>query len=93
MKPTEQQIADLIAAGPRSNEPAEETARKVVELLGWRSIETAPKDGTEIIGLMGRKTIRLVWYFKASSATQDWLNENGKKASPTHWMPLPKLPE
>lgn len=34
MKTTEQQIADLIAAGPRSNEPAEETARKVMEILG-----------------------------------------------------------
>lgn len=29
----EQQITDMIAAGPRSNEPAKETARKVMEIL------------------------------------------------------------
>lgn len=59
----------------------------------WQDIETAPKDGTEIIGLMGRKTIRLIWFFRASSYVENWLDANGKKVNPTHWMLLPALPK
>jgi hypothetical protein len=55
----------------------------------WQPIETAPKDGTEIIVLCRRKKVSLGWYFSASTNNKHWLNENGSKINPTHWMPLP----
>ena len=59
---------------------------------GWEDISTAPKDSTEVLVLVGRKVIRLGWYFKASSRTEGWCDENGKRIHPTHWMPLPPPP-
>lgn len=59
----------------------------------WQPIETAPKDGTEIIVLMGAKDIRLGWYFAPSSTTRGWLDQSSKKIRPTHWMPLPDPPK
>lgn len=59
----------------------------------WRPIDTAPKDGTEVIGLYGRKKIALCWYFRPSSNTEGWLDQNGNARRPTHWMPLPPPPK
>lgn len=59
---------------------------------GWQGIETAPKDGTEVLVMLAPKVIRLGWYFKRSSRTEGWCDENGKAINPTHWMPLPAAP-
>lgn len=59
---------------------------------GWQPIETAPRDSTEVLVLVGRKIIRLGWYFKPSSRTEGWRDENGNRINPTHWMPLPPPP-
>jgi hypothetical protein len=61
--------------------------------MEWQPIETAPKDQTEIIVLCGAKDIRLGWFFAPSSLTQNWLDQNGKRIKPTHWMPLPPAPD
>jgi hypothetical protein len=72
----------------------------------WKPIETAPKDGTEIIGLYyngGIECIRLMWYLTSEVAilcgnNQDeaWWSRRSSVTQeiiePTHWMPLPKLP-
>ena len=58
----------------------------------WQPIEIAPKNGTEILGYMKPKKVELIWFFAASSATQNWLDTNGKIVNPTHWMPLPEQP-
>lgn len=58
----------------------------------WQPIETAPRDGTEIIGMIRPKVIRLVWWFAPSSRTFGWRDENGRTINPTHWMPLPPPP-
>lgn len=58
----------------------------------WRPIDTAPTDMTEVIVLCGKKDISLGWYFAPSSQTRNWLNQNGKRIKPTHWMPIPSLP-
>jgi hypothetical protein len=57
----------------------------------WQPIETAPRDYTEVIGLMGPKRMELVWYFAPSSQTFGWMNARGRrcKPQPTHWMPIP----
>lgn len=64
----------------------EEEARK------WQPIETAPKDGTEIIVKRGGKTISLGWYFRSSSRFEGWCDHNGNGITPTHWIPMPTLP-
>lgn len=84
-------VAKLIAA-VRSAPPLAESVE------GWQPIETAPKDGTEIliwgIGLCCSSAV--CWL----SHDIDWWHvEDGKHgpwpirgASPTHWMPLPAPP-
>ena len=62
-------------------------------MTSWQPIKTAPKDGTEIIVWMGRKDIRLGWYFAPSSNTRGWMDQNSKTIRPTHWMPLPEPPK
>jgi len=64
----------------------------------WQPIETAPKDGTEILayyGQEGRGQILILawdenWWGPGNG---DWVL-NGEKdyATPTHWMPLPAPP-
>jgi hypothetical protein len=67
-------------------------AQAVEKVAGWQPIESAPKDGTEIlVGWVGAKTIR----------PARWVSMNGwiiymsttkPLNPPTHWMPLPSPP-
>lgn len=64
----------------------------------WQPIESAPKDGTEI--LLGWPKMRMSGYwdtFKSNDwATDRWMTSRGVykgKHSPTHWMPLPEPPK
>ena len=62
----------------------------------WEPIETAPKDGTAIL-VCGRyphyrkelAIIRIQWW---DTQTDKWANVSDP-IIPTHWMPLPDLPE
>ena len=74
---------------PEYKEIAERLAQQGAALT-WQPIETAPKNGTEILVMMKPKDIRLGWYFAPSSNTFGWLDGDGKKIRPTHWAPLPK---
>jgi len=94
--PTEPTEA-MIEAGAASynNDVSSNVARSIWAAMiaaapvpAWLPIESAPKDGTEMIGLCGRKDVRLVWYFRPSSRTQGWCDQNAKRVHPTHWMPL-----
>lgn len=62
--------------------------------MDWQPIETAPKDGTGILGwpIVGR-------YNEDMPAPIAWDDEQwrmiaaeGETAEPTHWMPLPFAP-
>lgn len=61
----------------------------------WQPIETAPKDGTEI--LVGADVacwgwrIELVYW--VSKEGQWWTDSRGLHYSPTHWRHLPKPPK
>jgi hypothetical protein len=67
----------------------------------WQPIETAPKDGAEILlGFAGEKWIvqgRWVGDYKARDGAWWALNNDptdawGGELYPTHWMPLPSPP-
>ena len=58
----------------------------------WQPIETAPKDGTRIVGYCPRQAwgpeVRIVW-----SKGKGWKSQHGWWSSnPTHWIPLPDPP-
>jgi len=72
---------------------------------GWQPIETAPHDGTHIIGYMPNDGIyggvRGIFWKETKRKFQgaewidtDWVNARNDAhiMSPTHWLPLPKLP-
>lgn len=60
----------------------------------WQPIETAPKDGTRV--LLVRDNQQVVAFYDMG----DWVimpsregNVGWLFTNPTHWMPLPALPE
>ena len=64
----------------------------------WQPIETAPKDGVEVILWNGFQKCCVIcfwhdvvgrWYVPSKGAYGGWL---GKDIA-THWMPLPPAPE
>jgi hypothetical protein len=64
-------------------------------MSNWRPIETAPKDGTEVIAASVH-TVRerpRVWhvYLTAWDAA-GWVTSRGGAAEPTHWIPCPEPP-
>jgi len=59
----------------------------------WRSIDSAPKDGTVILGWWNSECIETITFrgnaWTWSSDGDSWSHGGG----PTHWMPLPQPPE
>lgn len=61
----------------------------------WQPIETAPKDGTEVLGFSDMENIGAGYYFdfilfwKGKWRTSSFLEE----VYVTHWMPLPEPPK
>jgi hypothetical protein len=66
--------------------------------MTWQPIETAPKDGTRILGTQGRYVALFRWRTVDEAQRRDyvkdgWRDENGWFADNlTHWMPLPDPP-
>lgn len=64
----------------------------------WRSIETAPKDGTEFLGVSGKYVRVFRWYTDEYSKRPKpffrslWHTTSERLHPPTHWQPLPELP-
>lgn len=74
--------------------------------MDWQPIETAPKDGTRIIGWNGDVVTEMGWVGRADDdghvgwcQAEFWdgglLYEmhNQMEPEPTHWMPLPDPPK
>lgn len=65
----------------------------------WFSIETAPKDGTQILGYDPNHEEAKIYILRWESHCgypACWFEASGEVYftwSPTHWMPLPKPPE
>ena len=67
----------------------------------WQPIETAPKDGTPILGwapdseLANPVHYAVIWWFQWTELG-GWVREGDEydiAADPTHWMPLPDAPK
>lgn len=56
----------------------------------WRDIETAPKDGAEILAVtdVGQMVV-----FYADGMWREKANYLGLRNEPTAWMPLPPAPQ
>lgn len=65
-----------------------EVERLVAEERGWRSIETAPKDGTEILIANAGWLVEFVTW--TDGCWRDRMHEKLRNA--THWMPCPDAP-
>ena len=62
--------------------------------MEWQPIETAPKDGTEVLACRAGKKWRQVLGWQWGSGGYDgWYNSGGRSYNPTHWMPIPDLPD
>lgn len=64
------------------------TAEQIANETAWQPIETAPKDGRELILLLTPSN----WPQVAYSNTW-WQGGFSVENKPTHWMPLPTLPQ
>lgn len=71
----------MLAAAPKQAEPA------------WQPIESAPKDGSEIL-LANPDGSCAVGWFKFRGHTTGWTDgDTFNMTWPTHWLPLPTPPE
>lgn len=69
------------------------------EECGWQPIETAPKDGTNVLlinrkgnqaaGLWMNSLLGVGWYLRGGNQPDTFFNDHH---GPTHWMPLPPPP-
>lgn len=74
--------------------------RYVLDLCGqWRPIETAPKDGTWILGINNRGNQAVIiwgltgWFHPFSDGRPSSFWNGGCGSVATHWMPLPAPPK
>lgn len=64
--------------------------------MGWQPIETAPKDGTWILGYESRIGMNTKYVphevIRWIAFSEKWRNSADQLSEPTHWMPLPAPP-
>jgi hypothetical protein len=58
--------------------------------MPWRPIQTAPTDGSDVLGIRVDNGRQLV--IRWDSVTSQWLACNTVAVRPTHWKPLPDPP-
>ena len=76
-----------------------ERLREDAERYRWQPIETAPKDGTDILVMTG-ETMHVVRWINIHGDFDYWAVDDNKHGpftlrgkAPTHWMPLPETPK
>lgn len=66
--------------------------------MQWKTIDTAPKDGTQVLLCSispdddGGYGVRHGFY-ETGMADRCWYDIGGERIEPTHWMTLPAAPE
>ena len=83
-----------VTNGPLASPPRQKYIRADL-VPTWQPIETAPKDGIEILTIRSNGYIaKAVWYDNPFGRTDTVIeNASGNWWSVTHWMPLPPAPE
>lgn len=83
----------LCEPAPASGEPS---GAEAVVREAWRPIETAPKDGKNVLIASGSGEVGEArfhgedgWWWINNDPTDAW----GSEVYPTHWMPLPAQPD
>lgn len=68
-------------------------------MSAWQPIETAPKDGTKIIGLREGQARQCYWgeyypkqYVWFTGRTLPTMSAEPETFQPTHWIPFPSPP-
>jgi len=64
--------------------------------MNWLPIETAPKDGQQILGAWGKWVGVCRWCAgvpELGVPAAGWEDVDGALVRPTHWMPLPAPPD
>ena len=76
-----------------------ERLRKDAGRIEWQPIETAPKDGTDILVMTG-ETMHVVRWINIHGDFDYWAVDDNKHGpftlrgkAPTHWLPLPEPPK
>ena len=97
----ERQHFDILAMNQSLDLLREENERRKAdaELIEWQPIETAPKDGTDILVMTG-ETMHVVRWINIHGDFDYWTVDDNKHGpftlrgkAPTHWMPLPDPPK
>tara|TARA_R110000822_G_scaffold93640_1_gene215266 strand:- start:949 stop:1170 length:222 start_codon:yes stop_codon:yes gene_type:complete len=67
--------------------------------MNWKPIETAPMDGTHILGFYPKGSVVIEMSYKQGGWLVVFIDQHGcgsccddYEERPTHWMPLPKRP-
>lgn len=64
----------------------------LLERTTWRTMDSAPKDGTEVLVFDDGATIVSLWMDESPSHGSGWWDNGIMDPAPTHWMPLPLPP-
>ena len=97
----ERQRFDILAMNQSLDLLREENGRlrKDADRIEWQPIETAPKDGTDILVMTG-ETMHVVRWINIHGDFDYWAVDDNKHGpftlrgkAPTHWMPLPEPPK
>ena len=60
----------------------------------WMPIKKAPKNGDMFLGFVPHACVGYICCFYWNQELQQWQNNiDGEFDNPTHWMPLPPMPE
>ena len=62
---------------------------------GWQPIETAPKDGTQVLLACGSDYVDAGHYWRNANKRnprERWMWNGWPIFEPTHWQPLPEPP-
>jgi hypothetical protein len=66
--------------------------------MNWEPIETAPKDGTQILVYCGDVWAVVYWWdgyggvWRVAADVNGWNESDELSSTPTHWMSLPEPP-
>jgi hypothetical protein len=64
---------------------------RAMSLVAWQTIETAPKDGSRILGINERGEIEICAWEKEPDVA-GWYTNESEKRTLVYWCPIPETP-